>query len=99
MGAGAVSLGLGTVFGLGAKSDADCANEQDSSNVFAVGAQACAESAEEKASKATIFMGVGVALAAGGVGYWLVAGDDGDKVAWQPMIGPESLGLAYTGRF
>lgn len=98
-GVGAAALGVGTIFGLRAKSQEDCANEMDGAN-HAAGSQACIEPAKTASVLASLSMGVGLATIAGGFAWWLLGGssDDG-ATALAPVVTDKSIGFAWSGRF
>lgn len=102
-GVGVVAVGVGAVFGLGAKSDLDMANETCTSSV-------CLdregfdhnESARDKATLATIFMGAGAALLAAGAVVWFTAPSAGAmretaRLAVGSAISPEGARLLVKG--
>jgi hypothetical protein len=96
-GVGVVGLGVGGLLGLSARSSAngvDCPNNHCSSQADADQRNA----AVSRGNLASVFVGVGAALAVGGVVVWLVAPSD-PKAAGVTTVGVSPTGLVLGGRF
>jgi hypothetical protein len=96
-GVGLATLGIGGLVGLSARStykSADC----DAANVCATPDDATLRhQAVSRAGTATLLVGVGAALVAGGVIVWLVAPSEPAKGSARAARGVTSVGLSPTG--
>ena len=98
-------LGVGTVFGLSAKADADTANEQcDGNDCRTTSGVEAAEDASRKATISTVAFAAGGALTLLGT-VLLVTGSnasperDSASLRFVPYAGPGSLGTHLSGRW
>ncbi len=92
---GGVAMVGGVIQGLNAKKHEK--NAQDGSYV---GGQLEAEQARKKATLANISYGVGVLCGAAGVAWMFLFSDSGSEAtALAPMVGPDTLGVAYSTSF
>lgn len=93
-GAGVVGIAIGAIFGVTAKS------KEEEALAGQPHSQIAAQSAQENASRSNIFLGVGGAALVGGVVWFLLSGDDSpEATAWTPLLGPNSVGVAYSSSF
>jgi hypothetical protein len=96
-GVGLATLGIGGLVGLSARStykSAAC----DASNVCATPEDATLRhQAVSRAGTATLLVGVGAALVAGGLIVWLVAPSEPAQGAARAVTGVTSVGLSPTG--
>ena len=94
-GAGAVALGVGAATGISAKGEAGRAN-----NTQEPGSQVAAVNAPQMAQRATILLGVGAVLVAGGFAWmWLASDSSPPTTAFAPVLTQGGLGVAATTRF
>lgn len=105
-GVGVVGLGLGSYFGLRAKSKWDSAFEGghcDSSNVCDAEGQDRADEARSAAVLSNVFVGAGAVLVAGGAALWFLAPKErppaSAKVRVLPLAEPRRGGLWLEGSF
>ena len=103
-GAGVVALGVGMGFGLSAKSKWDKAFDDglcDSmTKVCSAEGQSLTDSARTRATISTVLVGTGVIMAAGGAFLFFTAPRREVQVTRViPSAGPDSVGIAVTGRF
>ncbi len=106
VGVGGASIVVGSVFGLSARSkwneafdDGHCSD----ANVCSAEGQALTDDARSAATKANIFVGAGVAIAAVGAYLWFTAPTDDAEaqtaVRVMPVATDEEVGFAISGSF
>jgi hypothetical protein len=93
VGGGAMVLG-GVVLGLQAKKLEEEANDPEH-----IGGQLSAERAESTANLANVAFGLGALAVGGGVLIAVLSGGDDSATAMVPVVGPESIGMAFVGHF
>src|SRR6478609_8405694 len=99
-GVGVAALGVGTVFGLKAISNANEARDTCPKNICneAQGATAADDARTQATISNVSFALGGVALATGVVLYFVLPTKHGTHVGLSPMVAPTSLGLAFHGK-